>query len=684
MAKSVGVDSGAFELKIVELDGSFRRPKLSKVCLEPAETAGPDEDPEQVRAVQIREVLKEGGLQRDNLAMAACGRDVLLRELKVPFVGKEQIRRVIKFEAESEIHSHSVDDLVVDFHVFEELESETRVLVAGLPKTVIEARMKALESAHLDPERMDLDLMALYRVAEWAGCFGEEVAQAAVEAAEAEAEDGESDGEVLPTTLGAAVPGLGVQARVVADVGASATRVLAVAGGELLDLRALRIGTDSLVQEIANACSIKLTAARAAVQKVFDDGEDVVIADSDVVASAPTDEVVAESREDDEFVLVDDSDAPPVPDANDSSVAAPTSSQVVVTREIVATAKDRFLMRLRRELLRFSTGLSRVASVERVFVTGGGSLMPGVQAVFSEVFSASAEPLDVLTRLAHDLDDEEAASIGPRLPIAVGLALGQLGGRGGFDFRREEFAFKRKFEQLKFPAAIACLLLILVPVFFIVRRNQQINQLETEHARTHSFEVSSGGRGGESKVEATYYGLLGHLVNRGFPVYEALEGENRDKVLRQVEGAETFDRLLVLRSALRRALEAEQSRTGIFSDLQLRSGAYVLNWFAQQIHDSEEMLGKFLIMRIDLDLESESERQPSKLVVKFMLQGDNYREREASLRARFESRFDDPSCPFSNVAEQRGEDPLQAGVPGAVLQWQFSIKNDFRADGGDA
>ena len=134
MAKAVGIDSGAYELKIVELDGSFRRPKLSKVCIERTDVPSVGEDAAAVAATQVREVLKEAGMGRDNLAIAFPSNRTVLREMTVPFVGKEQIRRVIKFEAEGEIHSHSVDDLVVDFHILEELENETRVLIAAVPK----------------------------------------------------------------------------------------------------------------------------------------------------------------------------------------------------------------------------------------------------------------------------------------------------------------------------------------------------------------------------------------------------------------------------------------------------------------------------------------------------------------------------------------------------------------------
>lgn len=677
MAKAVGIDAGAYELKIVELDGSFRRPKLSKVCIERTDIPAAGDDPEAVAATQAREVLKEAGIGRENLGITFPANRTVLREMTVPFVGTDQIRRVIKFEAEGEIHSHSVDDLVVDFHVLEELENETRVLIAAVPKVDLTGRVKAFEDAHIEPERIDLDAMALYRVAEWAGCFGEEVAQAAVEAAEAEAE-GEDVDEHVPASFGSTLPGRGIQARLVADVGALSTRVVLVAGGNLIDIRAIPVGDDSLAKEVAKDCRISLEDARKAIFEVLETGADVPLEPSQVLP-LPEDETAAteaEATDDDEFVLEDESETLP---------AEPVVPTLAVTVQQVQQAKDRFLKRLRRELLRFSAAQSRVDAIERVFLTGGGSALPGVEAVFADVFAAPIEPLDLLGRLAHDLDDEEALSIGPRLAVSVGLALMQLGGRGGFNFRREEFVYRKRFDRLKFPAAVACMLAILLPVFFAMRKGKELEELGFQYGSTYEFEDKGpGGRANQRRVSATHYGILNRLLTgERSPVARALEPVEVDKVLRQIEQTDTFKRLPRLKTILTQQLRDLQSKTGVYSNLQLRSGVYVISWFANQIQLAEPMLGKFLIESIDLDLSSERPTSPAQMKVTLLVFGEDYRSRESELRTLFERQFDDPACPFSAVNDDRPEDPFKGGTAGARLSWSFDVKLTFDAKPAD-
>ena len=161
--------------KVIELDGSYRRPRLSKVLVESvaAGSARAEDQSHALREAQATHAALQGGnFSRDNLSMAFPCREAVLRLMTVPFVGEDQIRKVIKFEAEGSIHSHNVDDMVVDFHKLGESATETRVLMAGLPKAPLRTALDALEHAGIEPMVVDLDTMALYRVAQWCGAFG--------------------------------------------------------------------------------------------------------------------------------------------------------------------------------------------------------------------------------------------------------------------------------------------------------------------------------------------------------------------------------------------------------------------------------------------------------------------------------------------------------------------------------
>ncbi len=457
MAKGVGLDAGAFEVKVVELDGSYRKPRLAKVNIDRVPAAGANlEGHEQEEAEAALHALKDAQIGRDGVCLGFPCREAVLRAMTVPFVGDDQIRKVLKFEAEGEIQHHNVDDMVVDFHVLERGQTDTRVLVAAVPKKSLGTLLDALAEFGIDPERVDLDLMALFRAAEWAGCFGEDVAEAAAAAAEEAGE--EEDASSLPVTAtgNALINGGGRRVRLIVDVGARSTRVLAVDGGKLIDMRALRVGFESLVDEIAAHCRIPQDEARVAVWQAIRTGTDVQLETPASATSAAGEELV---------------------DAANAMTDVETGPEISPRAEIVLwadvdAARERLFHRLKRELMRFLTALPQIASVERAFITGGGSAVPGVSELLAETFDCAVTPLDVLTRLSHNLPPEEAEAIGPRIAVAIGLALGTMGGPGGFDFRQEELAYRRRFDRIKFPLAIACMLCVFLPFIYGVRQSQ--------------------------------------------------------------------------------------------------------------------------------------------------------------------------------------------------------------------
>ena len=85
MAKGVGLDIGEYEIKVVELDGSYKRPRLTKVSIDGAEaTADPDD--EASRAADALHVLKDAGIARENVCMGFPCREVVQRIITVPML----------------------------------------------------------------------------------------------------------------------------------------------------------------------------------------------------------------------------------------------------------------------------------------------------------------------------------------------------------------------------------------------------------------------------------------------------------------------------------------------------------------------------------------------------------------------------------------------------------------------
>lgn len=645
MARAVGLDAGVHEVKVVELDGSYRKPRLTKVSIDRVPGGTSAELAIEGEAEAALHALKDQHIKLDAVNLGFPCRDAVLRTLKIPFVGDDAIRKVIKFEVENTIHSHSVDDMVVDFLTYARGAGESSVLVAAVPKKTLGVLLGALEKQGLEPERVELDTMALYRVAEWAGCFGEVAA----------AKDAADAGVAAGASTALADPSTGRRARIVIDIGAGSTRTLAVVGGTLVDMRAMRIGTDAIVEDLAVELGLAIEVVRDAVREALVTGADVAIPEGPAAA-------VAEGE-----------DATELP-----------AKASIVTHDLVDRAREKFLERLGREILRFLTALPRIGEIERVFVTGGASQLRGVVDVLRDSFSCEVEPLDVLGRLSHGLTDEEAQKIGPRIAVAVGLALGMMGASGGFDFRREQFAYKRRFDRIKFPLAIVAMLAVFLPFISALKVRADVVELEKKYGMLFSAEDAEAVRG-ESRVKARFWGYVGRLMshNSGDNLMRFLGPQEFEKLTRDVIARPTFERLPLIRERLGKQLTQQQESTGIYESLQLPSGVQVLSAFAEVVKAVERDLGEFLVSEVDLSIPASKENKY--LQVRVAFRGEDYRQRFTKLQDALQATFGDPNSPFRGFGRERqgsaGEEVFaDPATPGAYYWLRLEIRDDFQAD----
>lgn len=567
MAKAAGIDAGEYEVKVVELDGSYRKPKLSRVFVEPVSSLARGDEQEHAGHVAEAVVgaLEGGGMGKDNLSMSFPCREAVLRVLTVPFVGDDQIRKVIKFEAESAIHSHNVDDMIVDFHVLSEGDAETRVLIAAVPKPSLRARLSALEGLGVEPVVVDLDTMALFHCAEWCGALR----SSDLDALEDEAEEPRADLAVA-----------GSASRVIIDLGARSTKVLVVVDGALVDMRSLRTGSDSISEEAASRAGLDVSEAREAVWNSLCTGDDYWVEIPDEAAEEPAEgesTALAEKGE---------SEGTPIVHAD------------------VAAARDRYLSRLRLELTRFLASVGSAGRVEAVWMTGGASEIPGVSELLEEVFEVAPETLDVLGHLNHKLSPEDAADLAPRLAVSVGMALRNLGGGPGLNLRQEDLAFTKGFDRIKFPLAVTCMLAVFLALVYSVGLFKELDGLKQEYGKIYE-EKAVKGRRGSTRTEVKFYGYVGSLVNPprswfATPMY--FDEREYDKLVKKLVDTPVFNRLSTVKNTIKSHFRNLQQESGYYPDLRLGSGLGALCELSDLLLKLEPQLGRYLVEEIEVKL----------------------------------------------------------------------------------
>lgn len=636
MAKGVGLDPGEHSVKVVEIDGSLRKVRLAKVRIERVAANGDAQEHAKTEAQTAWHAFKDAHVSRENLTLAVPCREAVLRTLTLPFVGAEQIRKVVKFEAESEIHSHNVDDMVVDFHVLEEDKEsgETKALVAAVPKSYLRVQLQALDRAGLDPESVDLDLMALYRVAHWCGAL-----TGLVPGAEPAAEEAD-----------AAVAAPGRMGRLVLDIGARTTRAVVTVDGAIVDMRGLRLGVDSIAADVAAARGVTLEQAREVVVRMLAGGEEEVYA---VVTDEPA---TAEELE------------------ADTEAATTALAPIEVPAEFVRTAQARFLADLRRELLRFLAGIPAIAGIELAWVTGGGSRLPELHEMVTGLIGGPCLELDVLGSLSHSLPPEEAAEVGPRIAVAVGLALRPLGASSGFEFRTEDLAFTKKFDRIKFPLAITAMLALFLTVVYALKTQKELVALRNDFGATIPAAARGGGRVAEQRPE--FSGYVGTLLGRAgwFSQPKNFDPREYNKLLEEVEAQPVFKRLALVRERVRAQHRKQQTESGIYQDLKLGSGLGVLAEMAKVIQSVENKLGRFLVTDIHLRLEAQDANRS--LSFRVAVRGQDYTSKYVALENAFAEAAKDPKSAFLELGKRmRDEEPFtDSEGPGAFYELRMVLK----------
>jgi Tfp pilus assembly PilM family ATPase len=630
--KSIGIDPGDQAVKVVELDGSYKKTRLVRLHAAPAGASADSAARAEVVMAVAREAL-DAGMRGDVTCGHAC-REAVLRTIELPFKGHEAIRKVVKAEIEGEIQSQSVDDMVVDFHeIGPGSAGGTRVLVASVPKAGLRTLLSALTAAKIEPERIELDTMALWRVAHWAGAFPAAADQPV--------------GEPKPVTA-------------VIDIGAHSVKVILVEGEQLVEMRAIRLGDAVVADEIARKAGVTGSALRAAVQRCLATGTDqtVEVDEALPVAAAAT---TAEPA------------------------AAPAKRAVLVRHTDASSAQTAYLQRLARELTRFLAASGRTGNLRSVWITGGGARAEGMTEMLGEVFGVEVRELDVLGNLQHDLSAEEVETYGGRLATAVGLALAPIGGPEGFQLRQEDLVLTRGFERIKFPLAIACMMGLLALFVYGSTRFVEKRNLELEIGQTFVDRKNP-------KAPPIFYGQLNTVFSSPWfadPNHFQLEVSkgkyyNHKDLLAELVQTPVHKRIRLVRDKLFAVAAQKQKASGIFEDIKLESGLAVLVRWAEMMKAAEPQLGRFLVTRLSLDMNARSSNRRLEFTIAF--RGDDFRTRYAALGRAIEAEMARSDTPFE--VPEKGDNRVvselfkegkegESGVIGSYYRLTMHIKDVF-------
>lgn len=157
----LGFDVGKASVKATLLICKGSEITVEKCYEQTIQAASPADYPEAATAA-IKIILEQAG-QCDHIISALSSSQAIFKELKLPFIGLETIKKVIGYEVEP-LLPFSLNDAVIDCIVTKEIpeENSSEILVAAVQNQYIAQHLALFEAAGVQPDKVTIDLFALY------------------------------------------------------------------------------------------------------------------------------------------------------------------------------------------------------------------------------------------------------------------------------------------------------------------------------------------------------------------------------------------------------------------------------------------------------------------------------------------------------------------------------------------
>ena len=167
---TVGLDIGSGLIKVVVVDHARGAPELVKVAVAPllpdAIVEGEVMDPRLVSDA-IQEAMERAGASAEDVVTAVGGRDVIIKRIQTERVKEQQARELMRWEAEQ--HVPDVESVELDFQVLDDDSvgpDEMSVLLVAAKRELVDAKIRILGDAGIEPNIVDVDAFALHNAFE--------------------------------------------------------------------------------------------------------------------------------------------------------------------------------------------------------------------------------------------------------------------------------------------------------------------------------------------------------------------------------------------------------------------------------------------------------------------------------------------------------------------------------------
>ncbi|MEI6518676.1 MAG: type IV pilus assembly protein PilM [bacterium] len=230
---TVGIDIGSHTIKVAQVALTRQGYQLVRAGSTPtpsgAVKAGVVVDRIQV-AESIFTLLQTLGIRTTLAISAVAGPTVVVRQVKLPAMPENQLRKSIQWEARNYIPT-TVEDSMLEFQILGtsavDGTPQMDVMMVAAPRDMVESRIAALEQAGLEPLALELEPFALMRSAI----------------------------DIVST------PGLQQENIALVEIGHTYTHISIVSAGTFILTRSVTVAGESFTQAIMSALSVSADEA---------------------------------------------------------------------------------------------------------------------------------------------------------------------------------------------------------------------------------------------------------------------------------------------------------------------------------------------------------------------------------------------------------------------------------------
>src|SRR5579863_3716493 len=156
--KILGIDLGAWSVKVAEMSAGFRQSHLvglhERQLLDAVTVGDRQETPLETAARTVAALIADERLDAEMFA-TSLGGEATLRLLSMPFADPKKIEQVLGYELESqilgELEGQVYDSVISSTRLGENGISTTNVIAVAAPKETVQARIAALAAVGAEP-----------------------------------------------------------------------------------------------------------------------------------------------------------------------------------------------------------------------------------------------------------------------------------------------------------------------------------------------------------------------------------------------------------------------------------------------------------------------------------------------------------------------------------------------------